>query len=148
MATIYLETILNAPLEKCFNLSRSIDLHLKSTTKTREIVFEGKKSGLLEEGDEITWQATHFGIRQKLKIKMTKVEFPVYFSDEMLEGAFASMKHEHFFYDKGNYTLMVDVFKYEVPFSILGKLFDHLILKRYMTNFLLERNRVIASELE
>ncbi len=144
MTCIHLETKINAPIYTSFNLARSVDLHLKSTIKTNEIVFEGKKTGLLDEGDEITWQATHFGIKQKLKIRMTEVRQPTYFRDEMLVGAFKSMRHEHFFYEKGDYTLMVEEFIYEVPFSIFGQLFNWLVLKRYMTKFLEERNRAIA----
>jgi hypothetical protein len=38
---------------------------------------------------------------------------------------------------------MTDKFQYEVPLGVLGKLFDGLILKNYMTKFLKIRNEVL-----
>ena len=38
---------------------------------------------------------------------------------------------------------MKDQLQYETPFGILGKLFDVLLLKKHLTNFLLERNKVL-----
>lgn len=43
---------------------------------------------------------------------------------------------------------MTDEFEYEVPLGILGKLFDKLTLKNYMTNFLLIRNKTILEVAE
>jgi hypothetical protein len=35
------------------------------------------------------------------------------------------------------------MFSYTVPFGFFGQLFDKLILKKYMTSFLLKRNQTI-----
>jgi hypothetical protein len=43
---------------------------------------------------------------------------------------------------------MHDVFHYQVPYGIAGKLFNHLILKRYLTNLLLTRNTFIKQAAE
>lgn len=43
---------------------------------------------------------------------------------------------------------MRDVFVFESPLGIIGKLFNWLILKKYMTQFLVERNKVIKDEAE
>lgn len=50
------------------------------------------------------------------------------------------MRHEHHFQTLDNQTMMTDYFEYEVPFGVFGKLFDQLILKKYMTKFLSDRN--------
>jgi hypothetical protein len=47
MATIILDTIINAPIEKVFDLSRNIDLHIESTKQTGERAIAGRTSGLL-----------------------------------------------------------------------------------------------------
>jgi ligand-binding SRPBCC domain-containing protein len=60
-----------------------------------------------------------------------------------LKGAFKSMRHEHHFRDADHKTEMTDVFMYEVPCGFVGNLVDRLILKKYMTRFLLTRNQVI-----
>ncbi len=63
----------------------------------------------------------------------------------MISGAFCSMEHEHLFESKGDHTLMIDFFCYEVPYGFAGKIFDYFVLKRYMTNLLLTRNEVIKN---
>lgn len=144
MTEIHLKTIINAPIEKCFDLARDVDFHKLSTQKTKEEAIAGRTSGLCEPDDEITWQATHFGIRQKLSIRITKFEKPTFFEDKMTKGAFKSMRHEHYFvFINGNKTEMTDHFFYEVPFGFVGWIFNKLILKRYMTQFLIERNRML-----
>jgi hypothetical protein len=39
--------------------------------------------------------------------------------------------------------MMIDKIQYETPYSIFGKLFDVLILKKHLTNFISERNKVL-----
>lgn len=64
MPTIYLETVINADIKICFDLSRSIDLHQFSTVKTKEKAIAGITTGLVNTGDFVTWEAIHFGIKQ------------------------------------------------------------------------------------
>ena len=148
MAKIELNTIINAPIEVVFDLSRSIDLHLESTKQTGEQAIAGKTSGLIEPGEWVTWRARHFGIRQNLTSKITVFNRPDFFADEMVSGAFKSFRHEHYFIKENEQTLMIDIFSFESPGGILGRLFNWLILKRYMTDLLTERNRVIKAHAE
>lgn len=143
MTEIYLETLINAPRERCFDLARSIDLHKIAFSNTSEKAIAGRTEGLIENGETVTWEAVHFGVRQKLTSIITKMDKPVYFCDEMVEGAFRSMRHDHFFEIKDDKTLMIDKFFYETPFSIFGAIFDRIILKNYMTKFLEGRNQTI-----
>jgi ligand-binding SRPBCC domain-containing protein len=149
MPTIELLTQINAPIEKVFNLSRSIDLHMESTKKTGEHATGGRMSGLIGLGETVTWRAKHFGVWQNLTSKITEYNYPSFFVDEMVSGAFKSFRHEHYFVWTDGQTIMKDTFVFESPFGVLGKLFNWLILKRYMTGFLIERNRIIklAAEL-
>ena len=71
-----------------------------------------------------------------------------YFVDEMVSGAFKSFRHEHHFSVKGDITLMHDIFVFESPLGILGKLANWLFLKTYMTNLLKTRNEVIKKTAE
>lgn len=143
MARIVLETWINAPIERCFNLSRSIDLHKLSTAKTKEEAIAGRMSGLINEGEQVTWSAIHLGIRQRLTVKITRMDAPHYFRDEMLKGAFKSMGHDHFFEEQNGQTLMKDVFVFESPLGFIGKAFNSIFLTSYMRRFLLERNQMI-----
>jgi ligand-binding SRPBCC domain-containing protein len=143
MAEIRLTTEINASIEKCFDVSRDIDIHTKSTAKTNERAIAGRTSGLCELNDEITWEAKHFGIRQKLSVKITQFDYPIFFADKMLKGAFKSMSHEHHFEEKNGVTIMKDIFRYEAPLGFLGKIAEKLFLTNYMMRFLKERNKVL-----
>jgi ligand-binding SRPBCC domain-containing protein len=148
LPTIYLTTLIQAPAESCFDLSRSVDAHTRSAAFTGEKIVGGRAAGLCEKGDEITWEARHLGIRQRLTVRITEMRRPEFFADEMVRGAFRSMRHEHYFTPEGDGTVMRDVFIYEVPFGPLGRLFDLLVLRSYMTRFLRKRNAALKRELE
>lgn len=148
MPTIELITIINAPIEKCFDLARSIDLHMESTRQTGEQAIAGKTSGLIELGETVTWRAKHFGIWQKLTSKITEFDQPNFFADEMVKGAFKNFRHEHYFLSRHEETLMKDIFIFESPGGILGRLFNWLVLKKYMNRLLVKRNKVIKSAAE
>ncbi|PTS99903.1 cell division protein [Pedobacter sp. HMWF019] len=148
MPVIRLETIIKADRGIVFDLARSIDLHQISTAHTNERAIAGKTSGLIELNESVTWEAKHFGIVQHLTSKITAMEYPNYFVDEMVSGAFKSFKHEHLFEQKGEGTLMVDIFNYTSPMGMLGKVADRLFLRKYMVNLLLIRNKVIKEHAE
>ena len=143
MPTIELVTEINAPVEFVFDLARNIDLHIKSTQQTGEHVIAGRSTGLIRLGETVTWRAKHFGIWQKLTSRVTVLNQPDYFVDEMVSGAFKWFRHEHHFSRVDDRTLMKDIFIFESPLGIIGKLFNNLVLTAYMTKLLKERNKVI-----
>ena len=148
MPIIQLETYINAPIELCFDLARSIDLHTDSMKHTGEQAVAGRTNGLIELGDTVTWRAWHFGIRQTLTSKITQFDYPHSFTDEMVSGAFRSFKHAHRFRHVNGQTVMTDVFSFEAPFGLMGRLANFLFLKRYMARLLQIRNRVIRQAAE
>jgi ligand-binding SRPBCC domain-containing protein len=143
MPLIQLETKIEAPQERVFDLARSIDAHLASTEGTHEKAVEGRTSGLIGMGETVTWEARHFGITQRLTVKITSMDWPHVFSDEMISGAFSSMKHVHRFSPEGLGTLMRDDFHFSAPLGILGRLAEGLFLTQYMTKFLKARSQAL-----
>src|SRR5262249_25376955 len=112
MPVIRLETWIDAAIETCFDLARSVDAHVSSTTRSRERAVAGGTRGLLDLGDEVTWEARHLGIRQRLTARVTRFERPRVFEDRMVRGAFRSFVHLHEFEPQRGGTLMVDTFDY------------------------------------
>ncbi len=143
MPSIQLVTHIKAPIERCFDLSRSIDLHKISTSHTEEEAIDGITSGLIGAGEFVTWKARHFGISQRLTTRITEYKKPIFFVDEMQSGAFKSFRHEHHFEFIKGQTEMKDVFDFESPLGVLGRLANSLFLKTYMTNLLYRRNLTI-----
>ena len=148
MPVIELVTDIAAPVERVFDLARSIDLHTDSTAGTGERAVSGVTSGLIGAGQEVTWRARHFGVWQSLTVRVTAFERPVHFADAMIRGAFRRMEHHHWFEPSAGGTIMRDVFTFESPLGILGRIADFLFLTRYMRSFLIERNRVIKATAE
>src|SRR5215472_1596290 len=97
MPTIYLETMIEAPAERCFDLSISVDTHSSSMSHTRERAIAGVTSGLMSLGDVVTWEAVHFGVKQHLTSKITEYDRPSRFVDEMVQGIFQEITHVHEF---------------------------------------------------
>lgn len=148
MPIIELTTVIRGDIEDCFDLSRSIDFHIITTSRTNEKAISGRTHGLIELGETVEWQATHFGIRQKLTSKITKFERPFHFRDEQLKGAFKHLVHDHYFEKANNDVVMKDVFNFQSPLGLPGKLFDKFILTDYLTKFLIERNNLIKKYIE
>lgn len=140
MVTIELETWIDAPVERVFDLSRSIDLHAEAASTTDEQAVAGRTSGLIELGETVTWSAVHFGVRQRLTVEITQLDHPSFFVDEMLAGAFKSMRHRHDFISADGGTLMKDTFEFEAPLWVLGWIAEAVVLRAYMRRFLEERN--------
>lgn len=143
MSVIQLITTIKAPLPKVFDLNRNIDVHLLSTNQSNEKAIAGRTSGLIEKGETVTWKAKHFGCYITHKSHIPEMEIPFWFVDEMTEGRFRSFRHTHTFEQKKGFILMTDQIVYETPFGVLGKLFDRLVLKTYLTDFIKKRNEVI-----
>ena len=143
MPEIILTTIIKAPIKRCFDLARSIDLHLQTSARTNEEVIAGRRNGLINKGETVTWKAKHFGITQTLTSEISEMDSPFMFEDKMLEGTFKKIQHTHLFEEEGKITIMKDVFVYESPFGIYGRLFNFLVLTNYMKRFLKHRNQRI-----
>ena len=123
MPLIELKTIIKSDIKSCFDLSRNIDFHQISLKHSSEKAVAGKTSGLIGLGEQVTWEAKHFWVTQQLTSKITAFDSPYYFVDEMISGAFKSIKHEHIFETESDKTLMTDKFYFETPFGFFGKLF-------------------------
>ena len=148
MQIIELTTEIEASIEIVFDLSRSIDLHLYSQKGHGESVVDGVSSGLIRLNESVTWEARHFGIKQQLATRITELRKPTFFRDVMVKGAFRRLEHDHLFESRGDAVLMNDVFLFESPLGLLGRLVDRLFLKEYMTNLLEERNATIKQVAE
>lgn len=132
-------TPIAAPIERCFDAARDLDLHLHSMKHTGETAVGGRTSGLIELGESVTWRARHFGISQHFTSKITAFDRPRYFQDSMTRGAFASFVHDHYFEPAAEGTVMRDVVELRAPLGILGSLAERLFLGRYMRRLIEER---------
>ncbi|MBB6238947.1 ligand-binding SRPBCC domain-containing protein [Pedobacter sp. AK013] len=148
MSKIILKTLINAPIEHCFDLSRNIDLHLQSMKASGENAIAGKKSGLINLHESVTWRARHFGITFEMTNKISSMEYPTSFVDEMIKGPFKKLHHRHQFKIMDSQTEMTDIFEFQAPFGLLGRLVEKIFLENYMLKLIEKRNKVIKFQAE
>ena len=148
MAKIHLTTLINAPVERVFDLSRSINVHRIAFSSKNEKAIEGITTGLINENETVTWQAKHLYKVRKIKTKITSMNFPDHFIVQMVHGDFKSFRHEHHFKSIDNGTFLIDIIEFESPYGIIGQLTNQLFLTSYLHQLLLHRNEVIKQYAE
>ena len=147
MPRIVLETRIPASARRCFDLSLSVDAHTASMAQSGEQVVSGVRSGAMALGDTVTWRARHFGVRFTMTSQITELDSPTRFVDEQVSGPFRRWWHEHVFEERDGATLMTDTVEFMSPLGPVGRLVDRLVLTRYLTRLLTERNRWLAHAL-
>ena len=140
MPLIHLTTLIDAPAQRVFDLSRSINLHTLSTRHTGEVAVGGVMNGLIGLNETVTFRARHlFKVRTHTSV-ISAMEAPVFFIDEMVKGDFKRFRHEHHYKPIDNGTIMIDLLDFESPYGIVGQCFDKFYLTGYLTDFLKKRN--------
>lgn len=148
MTLIELSTLIAAPIERCFDLARSIDLHMASTEGTGERAIAGVISGLIGFDQQVTWKARHFGVRVFHTSRITAFERPAYFQDCMVRGMFRRFCHDHFFESQDDGTLMRDHLEFSAPFGPIGVIVEKAFLRKHMICLLRRRNAFIKKVAE
>lgn len=148
MPTIHLTTFIEAPVERVFDLSRSIPLHKKSMEKSGERAIAGVTSGLINLNETVTWRGKHFFKKRVFKTQITAMVPYIFFRDEMITGDFKAVHHEHHFKPVANGTIMIDIFQFQSLYGRFGELFNWLFLTRYVKQLLENRNTVIKEYAE
>jgi ligand-binding SRPBCC domain-containing protein len=143
MALIRVEVEIVASPALCFDLARSVDVHVASAKASGERAVAGVTTGLLNLGDEVTWRGRHFGVMQELTSRITALDRPRHFRDEMVRGTFTRLIHDHYFDQTPAGTRMRDVFDFTAPWGVLGRLAERLLLTNYLRRFLEERAQVL-----
>lgn len=146
MVTLEEITVIRAPIERCFDLARSVEVHLAGNVHSGEsaVATGGVTSGLIDLGQRVTWRAKHFGVWHSLTSEITAMDRPASFQDTMVQGIFRFMQHDHLFRELSNdVTEMKDVFCFASPIPGLGRVAEILVLRRYMKALLNERNAAI-----
>ncbi len=148
MCTIHLTTFIAAPIERVFDLSRSISLHKISSAHTNKEAIGGITSGLINKNETVTWRAKHLFKIRYFTTRISEMQTPNFFIDEMQKGDFKSLKHEHHFKKIDNGTIMIDILNFESPYGIIGKWFNKIYLKNLLQKLIVQRNIVIKDYAE
>ena len=140
MPRIHLVTDIAADPQAVFDLAVDVDVHMASTAPSNERAVAGVTTGRMALHDTVTWEARHFGIRWRVRSRITECDPPHRFVDDMESGPFARWHHVHLFQPGDGGTVMVDDVDYAAPLGPLGRLVERVVLHRYMTRLLEARN--------
>ena len=142
-------TQIAAAAHVCFDAARSLDGHVQSASFSNEsLVAPGKLAGYLELGDLVCFEGRHLGVKQRFCARITEMDPPNRFTDEMVRGAFHSLRHVHIFEESAGSTTMIDVLEWTAPLGPLGRLADRLFLERHMTWFVTTKQAALKRMIE
>lgn len=130
--------------EQLFDLARSVDVHVDSQKGSGERAVAGVTSGLIGAGQEVSWQARHFGIPLTMTSRVTGFDFPHSFTDEQVKGPFKSFRHVHEFETTAGGSIMTDRVEFTAPFGLLGRVVEKLVLRPYLQRLIRDRGRFLA----
>ncbi|WP_285248546.1 SRPBCC family protein [Pseudarthrobacter sp. efr-133-R2A-89] len=132
------------PVEQLFDRARSIDLHLDSQQASGERAVAGVTSGLIGEGQDVTWRARHFGVTLTMTSRITRLDYPRSFTDEQVTGPFKAFRHVHDFAATSTGSVMTDRVEFTAPLGVLGTAVERLVLARYLERLIIRRGRFLA----
>jgi ligand-binding SRPBCC domain-containing protein len=140
METIRLGTWIDAPVERCFLLSLSVDLHVAAARSTQD---NAVAEGTIGEGDTLTFKGSHFGVRWRHTSLIEKLRPHSYYRDVMIAGPFQHFEHDHYFAQMDDGTRMRDEVRFSASGGFLGRLTTRMFLRKQLKAFLRERNAMI-----
>jgi ligand-binding SRPBCC domain-containing protein len=143
METIRLGTWIDAPVERCFLLSLSIDLHVATARSTRENASAAAMAGTIGEGDTLTFKGPRFGVRWRHTSVIEKLRPHSYYREVMISGPFQHFEHDHHFAPMDDGTRMRDEVRFSSSGGFFGRLRTRMFLRKQLKAFLMERNAMI-----
>jgi Uncharacterized conserved protein len=140
----------NAPIERCFLLSTSLEL-VRQSLKMHLVPQQSTRAGgLVEGGDRLMWKGWALGMPQRHVSLISKYERPHFFQDKMERGRFKRFEHDHTFTEIGGRTLLKDKILFSLPFGAMSRPVGRFVLTPYIAKLLRHRlellKRVAESE--
>jgi ligand-binding SRPBCC domain-containing protein len=145
MFTISDSVHINAPIDRVFLLSTSIEL-VQLTLGMKPI--EGKTSGMIVDGDRLLWAGWKFGFPQMHESLITKYERPTYFQDTMGRGRFQRFQHDHHLTEIGGQTLLNDKLRFTMPYGWAGSLVAQSLVVPHISRLLRRRMHLLKKVAE
>ena len=129
----------NAPIERCFLLSTSLELVRHSLRMTLVPAQSTRTSGLVESGDRLMWKGWAFGLPHRHESVISQYERPDFFQDTMARGRFRRFQHDHFFTEIGGRTLLNDKIRFSLPLGLVTRPLGRFLVTPYVSRLLRHR---------
>ena len=148
MFTVRHEVAVAAPVGRCFDLARSVELHADSSTEIAARAVGGRRGGLSGDGDTTVWSARFFGLRFRMQTRVEDFARPDHFADVMTRGLLGWFAHRYRFeLMPDGRCAMSDALDVAAPLGPLGRVVERVYLERRMRCLVrvrLERVKAVA----
>lgn len=131
---------INAPIDRCFLLSTSIELVQRTIGLTP---VSGKTSGLIVDGDQLVWRGWKFGVPAMHETLITGYDRPVFFQDTMGRGRFSRFQHDHHFQEIDGHTVLWDIVRFSLPLGAPGRMVGKLVVVPHVLKLMMARFELI-----
>ncbi len=148
MVTIRLSTWIDAPVERCYKLATSVDFHIASAKPKKEKATGDLTTGLIAEGQQVTWTGWHYGLHLKHTTRMDVSRPFAYFREVMISGVFTFYEHEHHFAAMDDGTRVRDEVRFKAPLGPVGRVMEKVVLRRYLISLLKRRSAALKRAAE
>ncbi len=148
MEKIEFNTHIKAPIQRCFDLARSIDFHKISISAVKEESIAGITTGLIGHNQRALMQSQLWGRYFTTELKIAKFTPPYFLSYEIVDSTFQSIVHDYYFYDISEETVMVNHFYYRPRWGLIGDIVNFLFLQNYLTRTITKRNDLLRDYAE
>lgn len=143
MPTIHLTTFIAAPVERVFDLNRSIGLQKVFMERLGFTAVAGITAGLINKEESVTWKGKYLYKTRFFTSRVTDITPFELFIEKMIRGDFKNYRHEHYFKPAENGTIVIDIINFEISSGWLGRMITRLYLHRYIESMIMLRNETV-----
>lgn len=148
MARIHVTTFIAAPIERVFDLSRHLALYRFIFQNKNEKFSAATGTNLFAKNETMSINVTHAGKTRGSLLKITDLQKPLAFTEEQVKGDLANYKHQHYFRQIENGTIIIDYLDFGEPRDLIGRLLGKMYLKKYLEKLVQKRHEMIRSYAE
>lgn len=134
MTELLIETSIDLPKEASFDLLRD-----------PRVLSGANVSGAFAVGQTVTFETKMIGIAGRFQTRVVTFDRPHSFVDEMASGPLISFIHIHMLEDQNGGTRLIDILRWKTPYSLFGRLFDEVFLKRSIRKIVVTRNQKLKA---
>jgi ligand-binding SRPBCC domain-containing protein len=145
MITVRTTTQVNAPIERCFQLSLSAALRQEAVGSEP---VSGRTTGLIGLDDKVTWAKGLFGWGSRQENRVEALRPDLFFREVSSVESPGRLEHDHHFAPMNDGTRIRDEIQCSAPEGWRGLIAERFFLRRRMTEYLKRRNAIIKQAAE
>lgn len=140
MPKLQFTTVIHAPLQRVFDLTRCVSLHKRHFESHGILPVQGKYSGLLDKRDHVTWKGKLGRKVRQLALEVTDMQAPDHFKMEYRKEIFDTFTHDVYLTGIDNGTILMDQVEFSLPEKGFSPFFNKRCAEKWISDLLKERN--------